>query len=63
MTKPLFTPRQPGRRTNRRQWSRLERNLTGSALPALVVGLQDQPAAVDTAEMRQYLAAQTSQVV
>lgn len=63
MTNPLSTLRQLSRRPNRRQWSRLERDLTASALPTPVLGLQDQPEVADTAEMRHYLAAQTSQVV
>ncbi|WP_375424766.1 hypothetical protein [uncultured Friedmanniella sp.] len=44
------------------QWSRLERTLEESARPAALVP-EDEQAVAETAELRHYLAAQTSQVV
>lgn len=59
MSHALSTLRQLWRRSNQYQWSRLERDLPGSAQPAD----EDQHAVGGSPEMRYYLAAQTSQVV
>jgi hypothetical protein len=61
-TTTLSTLRHLLRRPARGQWSRLERDLGSSALPAVLVP-EDQHAAPDSGELRHYLAAQTSQVV
>jgi hypothetical protein len=63
MPHTLSALRQLWRRSSQHQWSRLERDLPGSALPTAVVAPEDQHVVADSSELRHYLAAQTSQVV